>query len=241
MLALLVGTAFAGFREDQQQFPRVRDARENTRQSRADLFRDAGLRYPPNEIFIRIFKHERTLELWARDSSAAMFKLLRLYNFTSYSGHLGPKRRQGDRQIPEGVYFVDRFNPKSKYHLSLGINYPNKWDRKRSPYKNPGGDIFIHGSEVTIGCVPIGNDKIEELYVIAVDARDAGQSKIPVHIFPCRLSEAYADELLRKNSNPHKPFAEFWETLRPIYDYFEQTHLVPIIVAGDDGEYVVGE
>jgi len=111
---------------------------------------------------------------------------------------------------------IDRFNPASAFHLSLGIDYPRESERLRAAEagRNPGGDIFIHGSEVTIGCIPIGDDKIEEVYVIAVDARDAGQERIPVEILPCRFGSERCESALREQASQHVGLAEHWQRLR---------------------------
>ncbi len=107
--------------------------------------------------------------MWARHGDGR-FRLVASYPILAVSGGPGPKRREGDKQVPEGFYEIDRFNPKSLFHLSLGLNYPNAADRVLSDREHPGGDIFIHGSNVTVGCAPLGNDAIEELYLAALDA-----------------------------------------------------------------------
>jgi murein L,D-transpeptidase YafK len=167
------------------------------------------------EVFVRVFKIGRKVEVWGRNQGAAGFELLRTYPVAACSGGLGPKRREGDGQVPEGFYTINRFNPSSLYHLSLGLDYPNATDRQRGEAK-PGGDIFIHGSNVTIGCVPITDALIEELYVLLVEARSAGQAEIPVHIFPFELNA----ETLRRYRQ-HRAYG-FWQSLRPGYAYFEQ-------------------
>ncbi|MBD2768266.1 hypothetical protein IC235_10215 [Hymenobacter sp. BT664] len=169
------------------------------------------------EIFLRLIKTNRELEVWARNQGARSFKLLHRYPLAATSGHLGPKRRAGDRQVPEGFYEIDRFNPQSDYHLSLGLNYPNAADRALGE-PNPGGDIFIHGGEVTIGCLPITDLGIEEVYLLAVTARAAGQTVIPVHIFPFPITET---ELAKHATSFHQAF---WRELMPGYTYFEQHH-----------------
>jgi murein L,D-transpeptidase YafK len=169
------------------------------------------------ELFLRVIKTNRELEVWARNQGTGPFALLHVYPLAATSGKLGPKRRAGDLQVPEGFYEIDRFNPKSNYHLSLGLNYPNAADQALGE-PNPGGDIFIHGGEVTIGCLPINDIGIEEVYLLAVAARAAGQAMIPVHIFPFPLTET---ELAKRLSSPHQAF---WRSLRPGYAYFEQHH-----------------
>jgi murein L,D-transpeptidase YafK len=158
---------------------RVAASRAERATSIAELFQGAGVTYPPAQLYLRAFKHEAELELWAGDKSADL-KKLRTYKVCAASGVLGPKRQRGDLQVPEGFYRLDRFNPTSNFYLSLGIDYPNAADRKRSAGLDPGGDIFIHGDCVTIGCLPIEDD-IRELYVIALDARNAGRSLEPAY------------------------------------------------------------
>ena len=111
-------------------------------------FEQAGVDFPPDGIFLRVFKREGRLELWARKGGVP-FRLIRSYAITQSSGKPGPKRREGDLQVPEGFYEIDRFNPESSYHLSLGLNYPNASDRLRSdPAAARCLDIFVHGVRV---------------------------------------------------------------------------------------------
>jgi murein L,D-transpeptidase YafK len=142
--------------------------------------------------------------------------LLRTYPLAATSGTLGPKRRAGDEQVPEGFYTIDRFNPQSAYHLSLGLDYPTPDDVLATGLAAPGGDIFLHGSNVTVGCLPLTDAGIEEVYLLAVAARAAGQARIAVHIFPFSL---VASELSQRAASPH---AAFWRGLAPEYAYFEQ-------------------
>jgi len=178
--------------------------------------------FDPNrlEVFFRLLKTSRTLEVWARNQGDATFRLLRGYPLAATSGTLGPKRYAGDGQVPEGFYHLDRFNPSSTFHLSLGLDYPSAADILATGLADPGGDIFIHGSNVTIGCLPITDAGIDEVYLLAVAARAAGQASIEVHIFPFPLTK---EELARRADSPH---AAFWRELAPGYAYFEQ-HRVP--------------
>jgi len=122
----------------------------------------------PKKLTLIGLKNEQLLEVWGELKGKQV--LIRTYPFTAFSGQLGPKFREGDRQIPEGIYGISYLNPNSKFHLSMRVNYPNGFDKKMAKKEgrtNLGGDIMIHGSNRTIGCVPIGNDKIEELYFLA--------------------------------------------------------------------------
>jgi len=212
------GSAQRTFKEDQLRYARVREAAKQKASHLKQLFADQGLPYPPGQIFIRIFKQEQIVELWGLSKKDAKFHLVTSYPICAPSGILGPKRRQGDLQVPEGFYHIDRFNPFSNFHLSLGLNYPNASDRVLGVKGNLGGDVFIHGACVTIGCVPITDDEIKELYLAAVEARSNGQRNIPVHIFPARLDDRGL-ERLQKIFSERADLLSFWENLKPGYDY----------------------
>jgi hypothetical protein len=145
-------------------------------------FRKAGVAYPPLEIVLIAYKDERKMELWARDNGK--FKLIRPYNIKAASGMRGPKLRQGDRQVPEGIYHIAHLNPNSNYHLSMKVDYPNEFDIDHAMYDGRhdlGGDIFIHGKNVSAGCLAMGDAAIEELFVLAAHV---GASNIKVVIAP---------------------------------------------------------
>jgi murein L,D-transpeptidase YafK len=207
----------AAFWQQQRRFPRVRAAEVTTGPTVANRLRTHYLDPKRLEIFIRMIKTRAEVEVWARNQNGGPFELLHAYPLSATSGSLGPKRRAGDYQVPEGFYEIDRFNPKSNFHLSLGINYPNAADRALGE-PNPGGDIFIHGGAASIGCLPITDAGIEEVYLLAVMARAAGQGVIPVHIFPFPITEV---ELAKHRTSPHQAF---WRGLMPGYAYFEKHH-----------------
>lgn len=187
-------------------------------------------------IFIRAFKSEQELEVWVQDS--VQFRLFRTYPICTVPGVLGPKRKEGDLQVPEGLYWIEVFNPKSNYHLSLGINYPNASDRVLSDRKKPGGEIYIHGACVSVGCIPLTDALIREVYLLALDAKTAGQERIPVHIFPCRMTAENKTNLLARNSPQLMPF---WGSLAEAYDFFEEKKTVPKYgVEFSSGRYVIG-
>lgn len=201
----------------------------------ADLSRDLsaqGLQWGA-PIFLRAFKSEQQLELWIQDSSA--FRLFRTYPICRVPGELGPKRKEGDLQVPEGLYWVEVFNPKSSYHLSLGINYPNASDRILSDPKKPGGEIYIHGNCVSVGCIPLTDEKIREVYLLALEAKNAGQDQIPVHIFPCRMTAENRENLLARNQASLLPF---WDNLGEAYQFFEEKRVLPKYeVEAESGRY----
>ena len=216
--------ATPNFWTTQLTFPRVRAAQANAGPAVARLLRTHSLSPQRLEVFFRLLKTHTELEVWARNRDGGPFELLKKYPLTATSGTLGPKRREGDYQVPEGCYEIDRFNPNSWYYLSLGLNYPNAADRALGE-THPGGDIFIHGGAASIGCMPVSDAGIEEVYLLAVMARAAGQAALPVHIFPFPICEA---ELNKRSGSPH---LAFWRSLQPAYAYFEQHHEVPDSVA----------
>lgn len=234
------GRAENPFLAHQLAFHRVADARATTDEILRHRFREKGLDYPAGEIFIRVFKHERVLELWARSDADDRFTLVTAYPVCALPGQLGPKQRMGDLQVPEGFYFIDEFNPRSSYHLSLRVDYPNLADRVRRQALALGGDIFIHGGCETIGCVPIEDGNIQELYWVAAQAMDAGQSLIPVHIFPARLDDRRL-QWLEETFRPEAELLAFWRNLAEGYVYFEKTQRVPWITVAEDGRYAVPE
>ncbi len=241
--ALLLGvvffdgrSSFAGWRSLAGKDDRLARARKLRGPAIHERFAAAKLPYPPREILLRAFKNEAELELWARED-AGRFGRVATWQILASSGRAGPKRRAGDRQVPEGFYKVDRFNPKSLYHLSLGLNYPNASDRIRSGPERPGTDIFIHGGERTIGCLPIGDDAIEELYVIAWDTHSRAPTEINVHIFPARMTGHEWQEFARPLTRDEPALHTFWEELRRVHDYFEEERRVPPFEVDERGIY----
>lgn len=228
---LLVILQTPSFKDKQVQQPRVMLAYQQKEQAVLQYFRNKDLAEKGFHLFLRAFKKEEELEVWIREQGSDKYSHLYTYSFCTTSGNLGPKRREGDLQIPEGVYHVNHFNPQSNFYLSLGLNYPNTSDRILSDKQRPGGSIYIHGSCVTVGCIPITDEKIKELYVIAVEARNNGQEKIPVHIFPMRLTSDGLSYLKKNYAN--SGHIEFWENLKIVFDDFEQTKkLKPVKVSG---------
>jgi len=240
LFAAASATLFAPtFKEQQRGFPRVEAAYFEKEAALRALFAEKGVAFPPGRILIRIFKREHEVEVWASSGRRGPFTRIISYDFLILSGRLGPKRRKGDGQVPEGFYHINHFNPESRFHLSLGINYPNRSDLILTAGDDPGADIYIHGSFVTIGCVPITDDKIKELYVMALEAVDQGQSRIPVHIYPARL-DAGSYEALRTEFNDEASLLEFWDNLKRGYDLFEQGHALPAISVSETGKYIFG-
>lgn len=214
---------------------RARQALERRGLELRRLLASKGLTFPPREIFIRAFKRERVLEVWARDRGAVFQRVLTV-PFCAASGDLGPKRRSGDGQVPEGFYHLDRFNPWSAFHLSLGLDYPNRADRLREAARHLGGDIFLHGGCASIGCIAITDAGIEPVYLLAAGSHRRGQRRIPVYIFPTRLDERGLAWLRGRHAGRPALLA-FWESLRPAYLHFEQKRSLPRVSVDARGNY----
>lgn len=229
----------SGFIDNQRVFPRVAQAIRSKEDSLKKQFAKAKLSWPAKDMYIRSFKYDSQLEVWVRNISTEPYKLFKTYKICALSGTLGPKRMEGDYQVPEGFYYINEFNPKSTYHLSLGLNYPNASDLFLSDSIKPGSDIYIHGSCITVGCIPIQNDQIEELYVLASHARNQGQDFIPVHIYPVRFSNNRSQEYLDRNSKEDTEYQKFSTRLKEVYDYFEENKKLPLISVNKKGEYVI--
>ncbi len=238
LLLALVATAAPtrrpSFEAEQRATPRVAAAFAAKESRLRASFARAGAPYPPRAIMLRVFKRDAVLELWA-EGAGARYVLVGSYAVCASSGRLGPKRREGDGQVPEGFYRVNHFNPASAFHLSLGLDYPNAADR-RTVASRPGGAIYIHGDCVTIGCVPITDHGIEEVYVAAVLARSGGQAAIPVHVFPTRLTDEAMTGLARDRASSPE-FVSFWRNLKEGFDRFERDRRPPRVEPGADGRY----
>jgi L,D-transpeptidase catalytic domain len=145
-------------------------------------FTKVKVTYPPREVALIAYKQEKKLELWARDKGE--FRLIRDYFIMAASGDAGPKLRQGDRQVPEGIYRITKLNPNSHFHLSMEINYPNAFDLIHAELDGRtdlGSDIFIHGKDASIGCLAMGDAAIRELFVLAAQV---GVANVKVVIAP---------------------------------------------------------
>jgi murein L,D-transpeptidase YafK len=170
-------------------------------------------------VLIRIFKAESELEVWkAKDNGR--FYLFKTYPICSYSGGLGPKVEQGDRQAPEGFYNVslDQMNPKSKYYLSFDVGFPNAYDRAHG---RTGSNIMVHGDCTSSGCYAMTDAVVEEIFTLARVALQGGQESIQIQAYPFRMTAA--------NMKTHKDdkWFDFWKTLKEGYDSFEVSRLPP--------------
>ena len=177
---------------------------------------------PKSPIFVRIFKQESQLEIW-KQRNDGRFYLFRTYPICHWSGDLGPKRRQGDKQSPEGFYTVSKWqmNPNSSFHLSFNLGYPNAFDKAHG---RTGNFLMVHGKCKSAGCYAMTDAIIEEIYALAREAFDGGQKRFHVHAFPFRMTE---ENLARYRKDRRY---RFWRMLKPAYDHFELTRVPPNIM-----------
>jgi len=220
------------------QFPRVQVAKEETDEKLKALFDKNELDYPPKDIYWRCFKDEGEVELWARDSLHNKYQKIKTYKVCKQSGTHGPKRKMGDNQVPEGFYHIDLFNPMSSYFLSFRVNYPNKSDSILGDRYIPGGDIYVHGNCITIGCLPMQDSQIKEMFWLSVQCQEViGDSTfVPIDIFPLRMEESFL--VLKQEFGYNKTKMKFWNNILEGYTYFEIHKVRPEFRINKEGKYV---
>ena len=171
-------------------------------------------------ILVRIFKDESTLEIWKKHKATGRFALLKPYEICAWSGELGPKKREGDRQAPEGFYTIRpaQMNPKSSYYLAFNMGYPNEFDQAHG---RTGAHLMVHGACSSAGCYSMTDEQIAEIYALARLSFEGGQRDFQVQAFPFRMTPQKMAE--HRNSENY----EFWKMLKTGYDHFEVTRQVP--------------
>jgi len=178
-------------------------------------------------IYLRTFKIESLLEVWAPDGG--LLHLAATHSILAWSGELGPKLAEGDRQAPEGFYEIaaDGLNPASKFHLSIDLGFPNAYDRQHG---RTGSHLMLHGGEESVGCYAIGDPAIEDVYgLVEREAQDG--VTVPVHCFPFQLTEP------NLQLHASERWSGFWRhELAPAFLWFEETRRIPEIVTAS-GRY----
>ena len=182
-------------------------------------------------VFLRIFKLESELEIWMEKDGR--YRKFATYPICLWSGRLGPKLREGDRQAPEGFYAVtkEELNPNSRWHRSFSLGFPNAFDRALG---RTGSFIMVHGGCQSVGCFAMTNDVVDEIWRLVTAALDQGQPAFNVQVFPFRMTEK---NLAARKGDKWSPF---WADLKKGYDAFERTHLPPM-VSVCEGRYVISE
>ena len=252
MLALLIALSAATPEEPE----RVVAARAEHEAALIEKVEALGLTWPPKDLHLRAFKAERAIEVWV--GGGGPLSLLDTFVVCGDSGGLGPKVQQGDLQIPEGFYLVTGLNPWSPGLLSLQLDYPNAADRARRlkrasvtstasdaprgtkapPTKQPslGGDIAVHGTCISTGCLAIDDDPIEQIYLLALEPRRRGRA-IRVHVYPGRLEPERIESLLEATDDVL--VVKLWTSMIPAYRGFERTRRPPVTWSRVDGTYGV--
>ena len=171
-------------------------------------------------VMLRLFKLESELEMWVEKDGR--FVRFATYPICLWSGRLGPKLKEGDRQAPEGFYTVasEQLNPNSRWHRAFNLGFPNVFDKSKGRY---GSFIMVHGGCSSIGCYAMTDPVVDEIWRFVTAALDAGQERVPVHVFPFRLTDGNLKS--RKSSQ----WAGFWGDLKKGYDLFERTRLPPVV------------
>lgn len=171
-------------------------------------------------VLIRTYKKEAELEIWKRRKSDGKYALLKTYPMCRWSGQLGPKVREGDRQVPEGFYAIapGQMNPNSNYYLSFNVGYPNAYDKALG---RTGGMIMVHGDCSSAGCFSMTDNQIAEIYAIAREGFGGGQREIQLQSYPFRMT---TENLAKHRLDPNMAF---WKQLKQGSDHFEVTKLEP--------------
>ncbi|MEE2644766.1 MAG: L,D-transpeptidase family protein [Myxococcota bacterium] len=213
-------------------------ARRRSAATRSDAMRGylkaASLPWPPAELLLRAYKAEGELELWGSPRKGAQMVPVLTWKLCALSGTLGPKRREGDGQVPEGIYEIGHLNPRSKYHLSMRVSYPNRSDRILGHPREPGSAIMIHGGCASVGCLAMGDERIEELWTLVETFRRAHRRrKIHLYIFPARAWErllGYA---------PLKKYHALWHMLSTADTIFQKEGRPPRFRVNAAGDYLL--
>ena len=209
---------------------RSRLAKETKTPIVKQLFADAGVAFPPKQLLLRAYKKELELEVWASSTARGELTHVTTYGICAGSGKLGPKRQEGDYQVPEGFYKIQYLWPQSSYYLSMKVSYPNHSDKILTTNKQwPGSDIMIHGACASIGCLAMSDERIQELWAIASPVQTS--AGINVHIFPTRDREA-----LRSHPS-HAKHEAFWDNIYQGHDMFVSDKRMPRVSVGWDGRY----
>jgi murein L,D-transpeptidase YafK len=175
---------------------------------------------PAEGMMVRIFKEESILEVWKK-TSGGTYRLFKTYEICAYSGDLGPKFKEGDRQSPEGFYTITPglMNPRSNYYLAFNTGFPNKFDRVHG---RTGSDLMVHGDCSSRGCYAMTDEGIAEIYALARETFKGGNHSFQLQIFPFRMTTA---NMAKHSTSPHM---DFWKDIKEGHDYFELTKTPPV-------------
>jgi len=238
LLFLNSGSNAPSFKDVQMNFTRVREAYADKEKTVLKNLDKHSISRDSLRIYLRAFKAEKIIELWAKNASDSVFVPVREFPICDISGYAGPKRRYRDLQVPEGFYHISGLNPYSKYYLSMQINYPNASDSIRGVHGHLGNYIFIHGQCVSSGCIAITNDRIKELFVYCIEAYNSGQKEINLTIFPAKLDNSIYSGLTSRYITDNDKIS-LWADLKKSYDLFNKTKVPPTVKFLNDGTHEV--
>jgi hypothetical protein len=194
------------------------------------LFAAAHVTFPPAQMLLRAFKKEKRVELWAASRAGGAMAHVTTYEICRASGELGPKRQEGDWQVPEGFYTLGDYTPATGYYLAMLVSYPNLSDRILGDKQHPGNEIMIHGRCASVGCLAMSDERIQEIWVAAAALRNAG-GVVHLHIFPSRDMAG-----LVRNA-PDDATRAFWANLAEGLDFFAAQRRQPVVRVDAEGRY----
>jgi murein L,D-transpeptidase YafK len=227
------------FLENQLEFNRVKDAYDIHKVSISKKLTTLNVDGSNFQILFIAYKANKKLEIYVGNPEKQM-SLFKTYDVCAQSGDIGPKYKSGDNQTPEGYYYIDRFNPASNFHLSLGLNYPNKADKIRSNASDLGGDIFIHGNCVSIGCLAMTDESIKEIYTLAIMARNSNQMKIPVIIAPFTMLQSKKMDFDKQaDLKPYAKYFGLWKNIFEGISTLHKTKQLPKFKIDQAGNYII--
>lgn len=240
MFFLISGATFPTFTKVPMSYTRVREAYAHKEKIINKTLAEHSISRDSMRIYLRAFKTEKKVELWAKNCSDTVFVLLREFPICELSGNVGPKRRSHDMQVPEGFYRISDLNPYSRYYLSMEVNYPNASDSIRGVRGRLGNEIYIHGDCISSGCLAMTDERMMELFVYCVEAYRAGQEEINITIFPTYLTDSNYSKLITRYSK-YKDDVSLWADLKRGYDLFERYSMLPTVKFLPDGRHEVTE
>ncbi len=227
------------FLENQLEFKRVKDAYDIYKVSISKKLTTLNVDGSNFQILFIAYKANKKLEIYVGNPEKQM-SLFKTYDVCAQSGDIGPKYKSGDNQTPEGYYYIDRYNPASNFHLSLGLNYPNKADKIRSNALDLGGDIFIHGNCVSIGCLAMTDESIKEIYTLAIMARNSNQMKIPVIIAPFTMLQSKKMDFDKQaDLKPYAKYFGLWKSIFEGISTLHKTKQLPKFKIDRAGNYII--
>ena len=227
------------FLKNQLQFKRVKDAYDIHKVSISKKLTALNVDGSNFQILFIAYKANKKLEIYVGNPEKQM-SLFKTYDVCAQSGDIGPKNQSGDNQTPEGYYYINRFNPASNFLLSLGLNYPNKADKIRSNASDLGGDIFIHGNCLSIGCLAMTDESIKEIYTLAIMARNSNQMKIPVIIAPFTMLQSKKMDFDKQaDLKPYAKYFGLWKSIFEGISKFYKTKQLPKFTISKTGSYIL--